>query len=415
MTTDKKKTQKKTQTDTQSSSGKEEADMAENSNDFTKTLRLMNTFALATNSPTIKATTPGIVAPSNIKQVITHTLQGLLGRDLMDPIKSVQKALDDRFEPEQVSGKEVYTHVPRAYPSIGATDLGAGVSGAQFSLVTFATTLHEQTKSLLRDLHSLVANVDETELQAAKAVFSATWDEFVAELSREGGPRPSRANALADSIFKLGVGVGHLNDLGKELGAVKDFNANQDGFEFARDKVTTKEEEGYLTSFIALTDYYFAVVKAWKNYEIPPKSDLGNGLLAIERSLAVISAAVNELYTVMDLIGIDQHERLVITIGFAGDFALLTIEDFLSWVSSFASREAPALITQGGKRGIKAIITTAENLRDRSREFAALIAPVAPAVSTLPKTLNDPLVLNTLSELGDYLDRLATHAKDMTK
>jgi hypothetical protein len=187
--------------------------------------------------------------------------------------------------------------------------------------------------------------------------------------------------------------------------------------DFDRSKVVTKEEEGFLTNFIALADYYFAVAQAWTNYSATFGKDLGTGLLLIERVLAVVGAAVNEVYVAMDSVSIDEHERLVIVIGLPSPHSELTIEDLLSWISSFVSREAPQLIRDGGKRGIAAIIPTAITLKTRVGEFVTKIksgTPALPAVPPLPAQLNHDRVLNPLNELQQYLQRLEAHATSIT-
>ena len=412
---------KKSEPASATTNGKEEADMSQNFDqnldEFRKAINFGNTYPVGGNSSpnaTIGAgPTLGSVPASNLQQVVSQTLQGVLGRSFKPgDTESFKAALDVSFEVEEKGGKDVFTHVPRAYPAVGATDLGAGISGAQYSLVSFAKGLHEQTQPLLRDLHSLNANVDDQDLEAVKAIFTPAWDEFIAELSREGGPRASRADELAESIYRtqgttVENGKGHLTDLGNQLGVVsKPFP-----LEFDRSKVVTREEEGFLTNFIALADYYFAVAQAWTHYRATFGKDLGTGLLLIERVLAVVSAAVSEVYAAMDSVSIDQHERLVIALGRTAPLDALTIEDLLSWISAFASREAPQLIRDGGKRGIAAIIPTAKTLKERLGQF---VAEIKNKDAKLPSQLNHDRVLNPLNELEKYLDMLQEQATKIT-
>ena len=404
------------------SNEKEEADMAGNSNfdELRKAVDFGNAYPFNT-SPSHHAgatfggsPTFGSGPTSNLQQVVSQTLQGVLGRSFKPgDHESFKAALKVSFETETMSGRDVYTHIPRAYPAIGATDIGAGISGAQYSLVTFAKGLYEQTQPLIKNLHSLKTDVDEQDFEATKAIFTTAWDELIAELSREGGPRPTRADLLVDGIFNA-QGAGHLTNLGNQLGVIKSVlppNSNAK-IEFDRSKVVTQEEEGFLTNFIALADYYFAVAQAWEHYRATfLGKDLGSGLLLIERALAVVNAAVSEVYVAMDSVSIDQHERLVIVISTTGPLIGLTIEDLLSWISSFASREAPQLIGDGGKRGIAAIIPTAGDLQGLVGNF---ITEITKTGSLLPKQLNHDRVLNPLSELQRYLQALVTHATSIT-
>lgn len=369
--------------------------MSQNLNDLAKAFEFGSTYP-APDGASQRAY--GGAPTSNLQQLVNNALQGVLGRSFRPgDHASFKAALDVSFEYTRVGDKDVYTHKPRAYPAVGATDIGGGISGAQFSLVSFAKGLHEKTQPLIDDLHTLDENVDDEELEAAKAIFSANWDEFVDELSREGGPRSSRADKLAENIFDSSQvpanleNAGSLIRLGVELGVVTGVSTIT-GFQrtgrivFDRSRVVTIEEEGYLTNYIALTDYYFAVSQAWENYKNTfLGTDLGSGLLLIERSLAVVEDSVNEIYIAMDSVNVDQAERLIITVGFAGvDDSNLTVEDFLSWVHSFATREAPALIRDGGRLGIRAIVPTAEKLRDLTGEFLDLIGPVVPTISAPP-------------------------------
>src|SRR6185295_15521036 len=206
---------KKSDPESVPSNGQEEADMSANFDELRKAVDFGNTYPVGGNSAQQSGVTGAgsilsSVPTSNLQQVVSQTLQGVLGRSFKpDDYKSFEAALNVSFEAEEVSGREVYTHVPRAYPAIGETDIGAGISGAQYSLVNFATGLHEQTQPLIRELQSLNANVDEQDLEAIKAIFTTAWDEFIVELSREGGPCFSRVDALTESIFNA-KGAGYL-------------------------------------------------------------------------------------------------------------------------------------------------------------------------------------------------------------
>jgi len=401
--------------------------MSTNFDDLVKAFEFGSTYPSVTPTGQQPGATYGGAPITNLQQLVTQALQGVLGRSFRPgDHASFKAALDVSFEYKRVGDKDVYTHKPRAYPSVGSSDIGGGVSGAQYSLVSFATGLHEKTDPLIDDLHSLDEAGDEEELEAAKAIFSSNWDEFVDELSREGGPRSSRADTLAQGIFnpdavQIGRGInleqaGSLIRLGVELGVITRVEAVANSLVgkivFDRTGVVTSEEEGYLTNYIALTDYYFAVVQAWQNYKNTfLGTDLGSGLLLIERALAVVEDGVNEVYIAMDSVNIDQPERLVITIGFNSPDQDLTVEDFLSWIQSFACREAPALIRDGGRLGIQAIIPTARKLDTLTRRFLELIQPAPGASGSLPQQFSHARVRHPVSELQRYLAELVRLAE----
>jgi hypothetical protein len=403
--------------------------MSQNQDELVKAFEFGSTYP-SVSVPSQQAGAAYGAPTSNLQQLVTQALQGVLGRSFRPgDHASFKAALDVSFEYKRVGDKDVYTHKPRAYPAVGASDIGGGVSGAQFSLVSFASGLHEKTKPLIDDLHSLDEAGDEEELEAAKAIFSTNWDEFVGELSREGGPRRSRADTLAKSIFnpeELDANqpnleqAGSLIRLGVELDVIVSIESIPDSLVgrivFDRSGVVTSEEEGYLTNYIALTDYYFAVAQAWQNYRTTflgtGSRDLGSGLLLIERALAVVEDGVNEVYIAMDSVNIDQPERLIIRIGFPDDEDKdLTVEDFLSWIHSFACREAPALIRDGGTLGIRAIIPTVTKLKDLTDEFLNRIQ-AAPSTTgpNLPQQFNHARVRHPLIELQTYLTELEAHA-----
>jgi len=376
--------------------------------------------------PTTGATPGGSAAPSQLQQIVNQALQGVLGRSFKEgDHRSFRAALEISFEYKEEAGMPSYQWKPRAYPSVGATDVGGGISGAQFSLVSFANSLHQTAATLIDNLQSLVPDVDEENFGAAKSIFVTAWNEFIGELSREGGPRAPRANSLDESIFSVaedGTATGHLVRLGNLLGVLPgDDDTTTLGkdrrLEFQRTNVVTSEEEGYLTNFIALTDYYLAVSNSWRTYFttfFKEQRDLGGRLLLIERQLAVIEDGVNEIFVAMDSVNIDQAERLVTIINFTGDDNM-SVEDYLTWVASFASREAPQLLRDGGKLGVLAIVPTAQKLRNLTGQLINKCVAIRNmrgevSESGLPNQFGHARVINPLRELERYLKTLVDTA-----
>jgi hypothetical protein len=419
---------------------KEEADMAKSDFDeLADAYEFGSTYPVVTTPAAGQSGGTSTSSPSNLQQLVTHAIQGVLGRNFKQgDYRSFKAALEVSFEYKEVGGRPTYEWKPRAYPAIGATDIGGGISGAQYSLVSFASSLHEKATPLIDGLHSLVPDVDEENFEAARSIFTTAWDEFVGELSREGAPRTARANALSESIFKVeindgganlgeGTATGHLIRLGALLGVVA-AELNEDGdyevnvvngrFAFTREFVVTSDEEGYLTNFIALTDYFFAVANSWQFYFdtfFKEKKDLGGRLLEIERQLAVIEDGVNEVFVAMDSVNVDQSERLVIMINFNDDDDM-SVEDFLSWVASFASNEAPQLISEGGKWGVQALVPTTTKLHNLTAQFIGKLTrtrgtDTRRTKSGLPKQFSHARVLDPLHELERYLGALLETAK----
>ena len=376
----------------------------------------------------------GPASPSDLQRRVLGTIQQVLGRTFKEgDHRSFKVALEASFEYKETGGRTSYQWKPRAYPLTGGADIGGGVSGAQFSMVSLATGLYEKTLPLIDGLYSLIPDVDEEQFGAAKAIFKTMWSEFVTELAREGGPRATRIDSLADGIYKehpftppitpprpprggtrRGAGgraaaaapaldvenlaKGHLVRFGVLLGMVSSEVSPDDltttrlkndrdvtkllgltrRLNFERGKVLTTEEEENLSNYIALTDIYLTVASTWRNYRdtflgVTQGRDLGTGLLSLERLFAVLEVSVNQVYEAMDSVNIDQAERLVIPIQFA-DESTLTVEELLSWVTTFASTEGPSLVREGGKWGVAAVHDTATTLEGLTSEFSELLA-----------------------------------------
>ncbi|HYP52746.1 MAG TPA: hypothetical protein VEQ42_04365 [Pyrinomonadaceae bacterium] len=438
-------------------------------------INFMNTYPSSGSTELSSPAPASSPATTSLQQLVMQAIQGVLGRSFKPgDYGSFKAALEVSFEYKEVEGRATYQWKPRAYPSTGASVGGGGVSGAQYSLVSFASALYERTLPLIDSLRSLVPDTDEEELEAARAILRTTWTEFVSELSRETGPRAPRANELSRSIFDTATGRGHHVRFGRLLGTLladsedrraARLNSTTGRPVFTRRFVVTTEEEGTLTNFIALSDYIFAVDQSWDNYRTNFfQTDLGTGLLTLERQLAVVEESVNELYSAMDSVNIDQAERLAIHINFTGPYKDVSIEDFLSWIVSFATSEAPQLIRDGGKWGVEAILPTARTLRTLTDQFITQVSntyagqsfdadadadmttalrggraaskraaarasapeqddsrePPEPlpsereSVRRLPAALNHPRVINPLSEVALYLNEVVVTAQRIT-
>ena len=174
----------------------------------------------------------GPASPSDLQRRVLGTIQQVLGRTFKEgDHRSFKVALEASFEYKETAGRTSYQWKPRAYPLTGGADIGGGVSGAQFSMVSLATGLYEKTLPLIDGLYSLIPDVDEEQFEAAKSIFRTMWSEFINELGREGGPRATRADSLANGIYvepvptgqvTVKLAKGHLVRLGVLLGMVSD-------------------------------------------------------------------------------------------------------------------------------------------------------------------------------------------------
>jgi len=130
----------------------------------------------------------------------------------------------------------------------------------------------------------------------------------------------------------------------------------------------TVEEEQNLTNFEIVRDYILGLSQTWdqtsSRFDITGKDTkyLGTQLVRLSRALNSVAESVEETYRVMDAVLLGPSERQTVLITFPPENGQppppMLVEELLSWVSRF-----PALIKQGGRRGVLAIRPVAERLQ----------------------------------------------------
>jgi hypothetical protein len=396
----------------------------------------------------------GPVATSDLQQRVTAAIQGVLGRSFKQgDYRSFRVALEASFEYKEEAGRSAYEWKPRAYPLTGGSDLGGGVTGAQYSLFSLANVLYEQTLPIIDNLSPLIPDVDKEQLEAARAIFRSTWSEFITELGREGGPRAQRADLLSVRLYRedtrsisntnVTIVEGHLVRFGRLLGmlrsevdatkvsnatnrrAVNEEIARENDIapvtngrpDIARFNVLTTDEEENLTNFIALTDIYLTIAQRWESYSETflrqgvVERDLGTGLLSLERLFAVLEESVSEVYVAMDSVNVDQAERLVLPAD-PDNPTGIKIEDLLSWISTFASTEAPQLVREGGKWGVEAILDTTATLMTLTDTFVRWLRD-SEAEPPPPSAFRHSRVINPVDEMVTYLSAIDAAAREI--
>ena len=196
--------------------------------------------------------------------------------------------------------------ITRSYT--GLVNTGAGVTGAQASLATFTHKALDETLPLIEGLKPLSVATDPEELEAVRSILAGSWIQFVDELGVEGGPRRLRADNLADQLAGpraqgqaiLRQGLSHIVLFGRHLGLLD----NQDQLDHNR--VVLTEEETTLTDYIVVRDYVRNAVRSWDEYVLEfgggggATTDLGSGLVRLQRALTVADESVDELYSALD-------------------------------------------------------------------------------------------------------------------
>jgi hypothetical protein len=183
--------------------------------------------------------------------------------------------------------------------------------------------------------------------------------------------------------------------------------------------INTVDDETNVTNFRIVVDYANSLWNGWSN-SIPffvnfrTTPFLGTQLVIISRQLGVVSEAVDEVRFVLDSVFIGPSERQTVAIDFRtlgpgvfDDVPPIFLEDLLSWMQSFVTEEAPAVIQSGGKFGLgEEFCATVWQLSQQI--YGTYLFAQSPAA--VPPGLNTFRVLTALQKLADQLYRLFTFA-----
>jgi hypothetical protein len=345
---------------------------------------------------------PGGGAPS-LQRRVDDALRQVLGRlpRTSDP-RSFRAALMQSFSVTEIEGHIEFAWTPRSYA--GQTELGGGVTGAQASLYARAKVAADNALPLLDGLRPLLPDYDDELVTAVRSIVRTQFSEIVGELGVEGGPRVTRVNILfksltKDTVYYNGKNLdGYLVYLSELMGLIPD-------------QVNTLEEETMVTNFVVIKDYVTSLQTSWENFRsVWLGKDLGTRLVLLSRALSVTAEAVQEVWAAMDSVFVGSAERQVAR--FRDDTGNeLLVEELLSWIVAFASEEAPALVHEGGRRGVIVLIPTAIQLERLVTQFIQSIDydPL------LPVGLRHPRVKNPLRELRTYLQKVQQLAQDVQR
>jgi hypothetical protein len=304
---------------------------------------------------------------------LTRTAQSAI-RDLLgwryrsnDP-KGFVAALNKAVDLKQIEG-----HVEsswKARPFMVQADLGE-VTGAQASIYERSRVAVDHALPQLDMLKSLRADADDESTESVRSMVRSSLTELVTELGNVGGPRVQRVNDYFERL--LGVPVDPLDKSAlkkvvKRPEKVKGIlGLLRRRFGLDRRLVLTVDEERNFTNFLILVDYTTSLLQTWvaqRDY-VTRNSDrdpfLGTQLVRLSQMLNVIGEQVHEAYDAMDSVNFGAAERAVVEISYDKEPGI-TVGELLEWVEHFTTIEAPQLIEDSGKDGVREVGVTLARL-----------------------------------------------------
>jgi hypothetical protein len=365
------------------------------------------------------ATSPGSPGGTSLAQTVGVALQQVLGWKVRsDDPKGFVGALTQSFTCKDVEGHTECTWTPRSYAV--QTDLAGGITGAQASIYARAKEAVDQSQPLLDGLYPLRPDADKEFIDAARSVVRSQATALVEELGIPGGPRPSRV----DQIFSLLLGpsplltnpdfiTGELATLRAQLGlrlTPLRVGPPPDPPEPVN-LANSVEDEQDQTNFRIIVDYLSSLRSSWENNKqfftrLPGAfAFFGTQLVLLSRQLSVVAETVQEVRFTLDSVFIGPSERQTLPLTLNTDplnplsTTNIFLEEFLSWVDSFASSEGPGLIQEGGKFAVRgAFVQIAVQLQ--------VMAASLPAQLPAEAGFHTQRVQRSLAELASQLQVL---------
>lgn len=379
----------------------------------------------ATGAPTARA-------------MVDAQMRAILGRSTgSGGVAGTLAALDRSFTMDQQRGVDVWVWQPRSYAV--QSDIGAGVTGRQASIARLAGTIADEITPLVDGLTPLVPedSVNPDEIDAARSIFDESLPAFVTEIGLDGGPRITRALGLlqdvATQLQALGMLLGALGehprgggvDLSDPTTWVRPRRLLAPGIGFPWDALDPQTwwppDERYVVTVADeqdLTDYRIAfdrlsvlVAQFQAGYMaggLPGAQPQDRGMLIVllQRALDASAEAAQATQDALDSVNLGPDEREVIYLDATG----LSVDDALTWATSFPSDEAPPLLQDGGRLGARSILA-------RTQAIVAsvnLIQNPQNAPSPLPDGLSHPRVVYALRLLADALGDVVNAARPLT-
>jgi hypothetical protein len=311
-------------------------------------------------------------------------------------------ALTATFELQSRQGHTLAVWRPRGF--VGQTELGGSVTGAQASLYARAADALSAAIPVLHGLTPLRPDADVQEMDAARAVVESQFNAVVAELGTPGGPRGDRVDSLFRVLLEDDVvGIDNFTVEEGMLGYLASVFGLQQG------QVNTIEEEQVFSNFLLLRDYIRTIQTSWDDFqETFAGRDLGTRLVLLSNALQVVAESVDEVSAALDSVFVGSAERTVARFT-TGPRTSMLVSELLTWISAFATQEAPELVQQAGRRGMGPVQSTGTQL-------IGLVARLATAITAdpgLPAGMRHPRVRHPLEELRTYLGQVVQLAADV--
>jgi hypothetical protein len=346
--------------------------------------------------------TGGTVA-AGVQRTVDLAVRQVLGRlPKYTDAKAFSAALSATFELRPEDGHTVAVWQPRGF--VGQTELGGSVSGAQASIYARAVDALSAALPVLRGLTPLRPDADVQEMDAARAVVESEFRAVVEEIGVPGGARAARVTALFDILLRQTVvGIGNVNVPDGMVGYLGNV------FGLVPTQVNTIEEEQVYSNYLLLGDYIRTIEQSWTSFNSTfAGRDLGTRLVLLSNALQVVAESVDEVAAAMDSVFVGAAERTVARFT-TGPGTSMLVSELLTWISSFATQEAPELVQQAGRRGMGPVESTGSQL-------IGLVGQLSTAITAdpgLPAGMRHPRVRHPLEELRTYLEQVTQLASDV--
>jgi hypothetical protein len=369
----------------------------------------INAYPLLTTEIAAASMGGGIfAAPTDIGQQVDAAFREVIGRlPRADDPRTLQAALANTFTITEEKGMKSVAWRPRTYG--GQTQLGGGVTGAQASLFARAKDAADTIVPLLNSLVPVLPDADPEETAAARSMVISQFEAVLEEFATEGGPTADRVDRLLNTLLidtntgAAGTPVtgGLVGLLGFTYGFVTALGTPRTQL------INTLLEEEQHSTYVLIQDYITSVRTSWIAFRTLLSADFGTRLVLLSRALQVTGESVDEVLRAMDSVFFGSAERAVTSFTTRAGNPML-VSELLSWVQRFALEDAPALVRDGGRRGLGPVIADAARLN--------------PLLEDLLNNLNDPAmpagirqarVQNPLRELGTYLARVEQLAQSI--